>query len=117
MTERVSPRGRKARTERFIFEKKLYAYLPFYVMRYEHKFSKWEKDEKQQEFLQGECREALTRLSRELDDSPEEFMNLLEVMRRVADHVMRKQTALLERMDEVMGGKVWDDEITCSTNR
>ena len=91
-----------------IFEKKLYAYLPFYVMRYEKQFPKWEKDDEKQGLLQRECREALTRLARELDDSPEEFMNLLEVTRRVTDHVMRKQAALQERMDEVMGGKIWE---------
>lgn len=91
-----------------MFEKKLYAYLPFYFMRYEKEFPKWERDEEKTRALQKECEKALMGLLRALEDRPEEFLNILEVMRKITDHVMRKQARLREGVDKVMGGKIWD---------
>ena len=91
-----------------IFEKKLYAYLPFYLMRYEKEFKAWEKDEDKIDSLQKECEGMLSRLSREFGGKPEEFLNMLSVTQRIVDYITREQECLRERMDEVMGGKIWE---------
>ena len=89
-----------------IFEKKLYAYLPYYLMRYEKKFESWEKSEAKIKALQEECDQVLTRLAEALADKPTEFQDILHMMQDIANHIMRKQDKLRERVSDVMGGKV-----------
>jgi len=89
-----------------IFEKKLYAYLPYYLMRYEKKFASWEKSEAKMTALQQECDQVLTRLAEALADKPTEFQDILHMMQEITNHIMRKQDKLRERVSDVMGGKV-----------
>ena len=89
-----------------IFEKKLYAYLPYYLMRYEKKFESWEKSEAKIKALQEECDQVLTRLAEALADKPTEFQDILHMIQDIANHIMRKQEKLRERVSDVMGGKV-----------
>ena len=89
-----------------IFEKKLYAYLPYYLMRYEKKFESWEKSEAKIKALQEECDQVLTRLAEALAEKLTEFQDILHMMQEITNHIMRKQDKLRERVSDIMGGKV-----------
>ena len=89
-----------------LFEKELYAYLPFYLMRYEKKLEQIEGDEEQTEELLSECEEILSRLEEALAEEPDTFQDLLQLIRKVAEHLLAKQDKLKGEVETVMGGKV-----------
>ena len=87
-----------------IFRKKLFIFLPYYIMRYEKKLPGIGKDEaKIREFLK-EYQEIMDHLSNE--SSPEVYSYMLDFISKVAEHVRRKESRLKERMGDFMGGQV-----------
>ena len=84
-----------------IFRKKLFIFLPYYIMRYEKKLPGIGKDEaKIREFLK-EYQEIMDHLSNE--SSPEVYSYMLDFISKVAEHVLRKESRLKERMGDFMG--------------
>lgn len=103
-----------------IFEKGLYGYLPFYLLRYEKDFSAMEESEDGSRELQAEYKRILDRLETKMDSKTGAFQDLLEMMRCVMDYVLRKQKRLRERMGEIVGGRVLplpSDKIREAMNR
>ena len=91
-----------------LFEKELYAYLPFYLMRHEKNLEQIERDEEQTRELLAECEVLLNRLEKALADEPATFQDLLRLIRKVTDHLLRKREKLKGEVETVMGGKVLD---------
>ena len=89
-----------------LFEKELYAYLPFYLMRYEKDLEQIEDDEERTKELLLECEEILSRLEEALKEEPEAFQDLLHLIRKTTDHLLRKREKLKGEVETVMGGKV-----------
>lgn len=89
-----------------IFEKQLYIFLPFYIMRYEKDMNAIATDVVRKSALLEEYEDILERLEKALQDEPDVYQDLLQLMRRVADHQLSKQDCLKEEVAEVMGGKV-----------
>lgn len=89
-----------------IFEKKLYIYLPFYIMRYEKQYNLIEQDEKKREHFYQEYANILERLQVSLKTDISLYRDLYELMRKLVDYMLKKQTQLKEGVDNIMGGKV-----------
>ena len=89
-----------------IFEKQLYIFLPFYIMRYEKDMNAIATDVVRKSALLEEYEDILERLEKALQDEPDVYQDLLQLMRRVADHQLSKQDSLKEEVGAVMGGKV-----------
>lgn len=89
-----------------IFEKGLYGYLPFYLLRYEKDFSAMEESDEGSRGLQAEYERILDRLAMEMSSDPGTYQDLLIMMRCVMDHVLRRQKKLKERMEKIVGGRV-----------
>ena len=90
-----------------IFEKDLLILLPYYIINYEKELSKIATDEQRTEQLI----EVYARIVARLNDVTKEdnsgiFRDILKMMQRVMNHLLRKEPLLLERMGDVMGGKV-----------
>ncbi|MBP3489631.1 MAG: hypothetical protein J6K53_14760 [Roseburia sp.] len=92
-----------------IFEKNLLIFLPYYIMRYEKKFNEIAQDEGKSEKLVQEYENILKQLDRS-DRAEREglFWDMMRLIKRILDYQLRREDALRERMDGVMGGKVLD---------
>ncbi len=71
-----------------LFEKELYAYLPFYLMRYEKKLRKIEPNERYASELASECGRLLERLELALYDEPGTCQERLRQTGRVTEHLL-----------------------------
>jgi ribosomal protein S15P/S13E len=90
-----------------IFEKNLLILLPYYIMNYEKELSKIAKNEEKSQVLLAEYRNIVKMLEeRTKDDQTGLFYDMMQLMRRLVDYMLRKQCNLRERMCEEMGGKV-----------
>ena len=91
-----------------IFEKKLLMLLPFYILRYEKEFQAIEEDEGRfREFLL-EIRKICGKLM--LETIPEEKAtlrrDLLSLILRISDHLLKNREKMRKGVAETMGGKV-----------
>ncbi|MCI5936033.1 MAG: hypothetical protein MRZ65_11055 [Lachnospiraceae bacterium] len=89
-----------------IFEKKLYIYLPFYIMRYEKQYALIEQDEKKRAHFYQEYANILERLQVSLITDISLYRDLYDLMRKLVDYMLKKQVQLKEGVDNIMGGKV-----------
>lgn len=93
-----------------ILEKRLFFLLPFYIMRYE-KMDLETGNQKLSGMLE-EDREIEKRLEKEfLEKGKEkEYRDLIELIIRIADYILRKRKKARKGFDDVMGGKVLELE-------
>lgn len=93
-----------------IFDKKLLAFLPYYLMRYENRLSEICKDAEKAEQLQREYLEIRERLERFVgEDKGILYVELISHMKRVTDHILKQEPEMRERMEEIaMGGQVYE---------
>ena len=89
-----------------IFEKNLLILLPYYIIKYEKEISKIAKDAERENYLLNEYASIIKRLEIYVEKDTEEFHDLLQLMRKIMDYLMRREPDLKERMGDVMGGKV-----------
>ena len=90
-----------------LFDKKLYIYLPYYIMRYEKRLPEISRDKEAVENLLKEYEGMLEKLRKETcREETGVFQDLAGLIRKVADYQLRKEADLKERMGRVMGGKV-----------
>ena len=89
-----------------IFEKNLLILLPYYIIKYEKEISKIAKDAERERGLLREYISIVEKLEIHASTNVEEFQDLLKLMKRIVDYLMRKEPELKERMGDVMGGKV-----------
>lgn len=88
-------------TKEEILEKRLFFLLPFYIMRYE-KADLETGDQELNEMLE-EYREIEERLEKE-------YRDLIELIIRIADYILRKRKKARKGFGDVMGGKVLELE-------
>ena len=89
-----------------IFEKKLYLFLPFYILRYEKDLDTIDSDEYRRGAVVEEYEDILGRLENALGDEPGAYQDMLQLMREVIGHVLRNHEEFKEEVEFVMGGKV-----------
>jgi len=91
-----------------LFEKQLLILLPYYLMRYENRFTEIAADEQQTAALLADC----TELNRRLAETPLAqadsllHQELLELIIRVSDHLLAADEALQKKVRSAMGGEV-----------
>lgn len=93
-----------------IFEKKLLAFLPYYLMRYESRISEICKDEEKAEKLQDEYRELREKLEKSAgEENGLWYVELISHMRRVASRILQQEPTMREKMEAItMGGQVYE---------
>ena len=89
-----------------IFDKQLYIFLPFYIMRYEKDMSDISASAERKKALLEEYEDIMDRLEEALKDEPDVYQDILQLMRKVADYQLSRQDNLKEEVGAVMGGKV-----------
>ena len=91
-----------------IFEKKLYALIPYYLLKYEKKRDILEGSDKEREELLGDYKEIANRLIKIMeDDSSAGYISvLLDLVNDVADEVLVGQPETRKGLGEIMGGQV-----------
>ena len=92
-----------------IFEKKLYLLIPFHIMVYKYKFSLYNKNKAMLFHLQKIYRNIRHRLEiLKQDGILDEYYlgTILDMTRKVLEHVTKKHPNIRERIGNVMGGKV-----------
>ena len=97
-------------TKEEILEKRLFFLLPFYIMRYEKADLETENQELSE--MLEEYREIEERLEKEfLEKGKEkEYRDLIELIIRIADYILRKRKKARKGFGDVMGGKVLELE-------
>ena len=94
-------------TEEEIFRKNLLMLLPFYILRYEKELPAIEDDEERVSALLAEYRRINLSLWQTLEENRSAVYNdLIDLIRKIAEYVLKKSEKLQERMDAVMGGKI-----------
>ncbi len=96
-----------------IFEKKLYMLLPYYILRYEKRMLHLKKEESEEKLLKEELLEEyeaiLNCMEQELlPKQAEAYLDLYQLMERVLDYVLRKNSKLKEEVKHIMGGKAME---------
>lgn len=95
-------------TINMIFQKRLLLLLPYHILRYEHFLKNGKDNEKKiQQLL-----EEYTIIRRQLDQLSEEneksslYIDLVNLISRIADYIIPDNNPVKERMEDVMGGKI-----------
>lgn len=94
-----------------IMKKSLFFLLPYYILRYENALSKIEKSEERMEALYAEYKEIESDLCKFLQDKkPGLLVDLMKIIKNVADYVLRDHQSTRKELDQIMGGKVLELE-------
>ena len=90
-----------------IFEKNLLILLPYYIINYERDLKKIAASEEKTEQLMTEYQRIIKRLEFVTQsDTDRIFEDIIKMMQRVIDYLLRKEADLKERLGDVMGGKI-----------
>jgi len=90
-----------------IFEKNLLILLPYYIIKYEKELAEIAGDAGREKRLLEEYGMIIKRLEDVTQNGQTRtFGDMLQLMKRVMDYLLRKESNLKERMEDVMGGKV-----------
>ena len=97
-------------TKEEILEKRLFFLLPFYIMRYEK--TDLETGNQELNKMLEEYREIEERLEKEFLEigKEKEYRDLIELIIRIADYILRKRKKARKGFGDVMGGKVLELE-------
>ncbi len=91
-----------------IFEKKLYMFLLYYILRYEKQLAHQPEEVLKKE-LRDEYEDILNRMEQKLlPEQPEVYLDLYQLMEQVQDYVLRKNSVLKEGVKHIMGGKAME---------
>ena len=99
-------------TKDSIFEKNLLMLLPFYIMRYEKKIHEMSRNPELFQKLLNEYEEIRINLGMELSgaDKTVLYMNLNQLIIKIADYICRNEEVVRKGIGDVMGGKVLELE-------
>lgn len=89
-----------------LFDKKLYIYLPFYIMRYEKEFQTIAEDEEKERQLLDEYLGILNRMQMIWRERPDIYQDMSQLIKRVIKYQLRNQEKLQKEVMDAMGGKV-----------
>ena len=98
---------------RELFDKGLYFLLPFYIFVHETQFGVYNEDNKQRKRLTEEYIMFMEQLEQAVTDgrlSVYERGTILDMSRRVLEHIAAKYNTVRKGVGEIMGGKVLDYE-------
>ncbi len=96
-----------------IFEKNLLLLIPFYIFSHEKRFEEYEKDESQLRSLEEEYELIKEKLEELLDQgmiSEYTSCTIIDMSKKVLEHIAVKYNSVREGVRSVMGGKVLDYE-------
>ena len=96
-----------------LFDKGLYFLLPFYIFVHETQFGVYNEDNKQRKRLTEEYIMFMERLEQAVTDgrlSVYECGTILDMSRKVLDHIAVKYGTVKKGVRDIMGGKVLDYE-------
>lgn len=94
-----------------IFEKRLLLLLPYHILRYERFLKSNRVNKKKLEQLMNDYQEINERLCGLRENEENEvriYVDLIELIDRIAEYVIPKDNPLWERIGEVMGGQVFE---------
>ncbi len=91
-----------------IFEKQLLLLLPYHILRYEHFLKSNHVNQKKMDRLLDDYREINNQLSklRDTGSKGQLYVDLIELINRIADYVIPKDNPLGERIGDVMGEQI-----------
>ena len=90
-----------------ILNKNLLFFLPYYILRYENALNRIEKSPKRVKELSEEYQMIERELQNILgEDRADQMSRLMELIKTVADYVLRNHEPVRKELDTVMGGKV-----------
>ncbi len=89
-----------------MFQKKLLVLVPFYLMRFEKNFKKYDKDEHSRNKFLEECEELRRRLEEETEDKGNLYDDIIGLILKVSDHILKGHIKTKKGVRDVMGGKV-----------
>lgn len=92
-----------------IWEKQLYIMLPFYLLRYEKWLAKKDRDEGIKESLLSDCREMHDKLFGLSDAGGAKSIptaEMDELIKRIANYILRRANDIKEEVGAIMGGQV-----------
>ena len=91
-----------------IFEKKLYALLPYYILRYESRLEKIEASDIERSKILSEYAEIAQRLIDVLESDPDSgyVRIILELVGKIVEELLAKEPITKKGIGEIMGGKV-----------
>ena len=91
-----------------IFEKKLYALLPYYILRYEKRLETIETSDVERNKLLGEYSSIAQRLIDVLENDPDSgyVSIILELIGKIVEELLTKEPLTKKGIGEIMGGKV-----------
>ncbi|MBR3458127.1 MAG: hypothetical protein IKH16_08245 [Selenomonadaceae bacterium] len=91
-----------------IFEKDLWLFLPFYIMRYEKQFRAMEKDSGKREALLSELRQMTEKLAEYAKSIEQDstYTDLMQLTKRIADYMLKEHPTIKKEANHIMGGKI-----------
>lgn len=90
-----------------IFQKRLIAFLPYYILRYESFLKSNSINEKKTEQLLNEMRDISKQLETYCEENESAYIDMMNLIKRICDYIIPDgKEELKERMDDVMGGQV-----------
>lgn len=101
-----------------ILSKNLLFFLPYYILRYEKALNKIERSPKKVKELSEEYQMIERELQNILgEDRADQLSRLMELIKTVADYVLRNHESVRKELDVVMGGKVLELQCDKAMNR
>ena len=91
-----------------IFSRKLWLFLPYYLMRYESEFKTIDKNPESVELLKQELRKIAANWleSEALQVRPDGYVDMVKLIKKIAYYLLRKQREAQKEVRKIMGGKV-----------
>lgn len=93
-----------------IFRKKLLILVPFYLMRYENQFDEMDVSEELRNDFLKECGELRLRIEKETGDKETLYADLMGLILKVSDHILKKHGKTKKGVKDIMGGRVLELE-------
>lgn len=96
-----------------IFSKKLFFLIPFYIFIYEKNFDKYNSSDERMKELTNVYERIVAQLELEVREGVlTEYIKqmILEMAKKVLEHISRKYSNVKERISEIMGGQILDYE-------
>ena len=89
-----------------LFQKKLLALVPFYLMRFEDRFSEMEQDSDEQKQFLEECEDLRARVADEVGDKETLYNDLINLTMKVSDHILAGYPKIKKGARRTMGGRI-----------
>ena len=99
-------------TKDVIFQKKLLFFLPYYIMRYEKSLDEISNDSEKLIAVLKDYEDIRSRLEKELfkDNRSVLYADLVNLITKISDYILRKEEIIKKGVGDVMGGKVLELE-------